>query len=144
MQNVNYGRMIAGAILAGIFYFIADGVIHGVFLAGDHIAAITGAGKPLERSSISYVYFALFDLGKGFVAMLVYAAARPRFGAGVKTAVWAGIVAWLAIEALPAVAAMPFPFYEKSFYWKVIALEIAPMVIGAILGAWIYKEASPA
>jgi hypothetical protein len=74
------------------------------------------------------------------VAMLVYVAARSRFGAGVKTAVWAGLVAWLAVEVLPSISWMPFPFYEKSFFVKVIALEIVPMVVGAILGAWIYKE----
>ena len=55
-----------------------------------------------------------------------------RFGAGVKTAVWAGLVAWLAIEVLPSIEWMPFPFYEKSFWVKVMALEILPMVIGAI------------
>jgi len=140
MGKINYARVIAGAIVASVFYFVADGIIHGVFLGQDHMAAITGAGKPIEHHPTSYLYFAIFDLGKGFIAMLIYAAARPRFGAGVRTAVWAGLMAWLAIEALPAVAAMPFPFYETSFYWKVIGLELVPMVIGAILGAWIYRE----
>jgi len=35
---------------------------------------------------------------------------------------------------------MPFPFYEKAFYWKWIGFEFVPMIVGAILGAWIYKE----
>jgi hypothetical protein len=58
----------------------------------------------------------------------------------VKTAVWAGLVAWLALVVLPSIEWMPFPFYEKSFFVKVIALELLPMVIGTIIGAWIYKE----
>lgn len=108
------------------------------------MAAITGAGKPIQNDPTAYAYFAIFDLGKGLVVLLVYVAARSRFGAGVKTAVWTGLIAWLAIEALPQIANMPFPFYEKSFYWKWIALEIVPMMIGAVLGASIYKESDAA
>jgi hypothetical protein len=142
MGRINYGRVVAGAIVAGAFYFVADGIIHGVFLGGDHMAAVTGAGKTVQHDPTAYAYFAAFDLGKGLVAVLVYAAARPRFGPGVKSAVWAGLVAWFAIEVLPSVAAMPFPFYSKSFYLKWIGLEVVPMVAGAILGAWVYREAT--
>jgi|SRR5882724_10684045 len=140
MGRINYGRLIVGALIAAVFYFIADGTIHGAILGKYHMAAISGAGYPLKPDPTAYFYFGLFDLGKGLVAMLIYVAARTRFGAGVKTAVWAGLVAWLAIEVLPSIEWMPFPFYEKSFFVKVMALEIVPMVIGAILGAWIYKE----
>ena len=140
MGKINYGRLIVGAVVAAAFYFIADGTIHGALLGKYHMAAISGAGYPLKPDPTAYFYFALFDLGKGLVAMLIYVAARSRFGAGVKTAVWTGLVAWLAIEVLPSIEWMPFPFYDKSFWLKVMGLEILPMVIGAILGAWIYKE----
>ncbi|MGI8837238.1 MAG: hypothetical protein ACR2H4_11455 [Pyrinomonadaceae bacterium] len=140
MGNINYGRLIAGALLAAVFYFIADGTIHGAVLENDHMAAITAAGKPVVHDPTAYFYFAVFDLGKGLVAMLIYVAARVPCKPGPKTAVVAGLITWLAVEVLPAIAAMPFPFYEKSFYLKVIAFELVPMVIGAILGAWVYKE----
>lgn len=140
MGKINYGRVIAGTLLAGVFYFIADGVIHGVLLAGDYLAAMTRLGIPLEGDPTAYAYFAAFDFGKAFVAVFFYAAARPRFGPGIKTAVCSGLFAWLAVEALPSIAAMPFPFFEKSHHLKVMLLEIVPMVIGAILGAWIYRE----
>jgi hypothetical protein len=142
--KINYGRVIAGAIVAAIFYFIADGLIHGMLLGQEHMAAIREAGKAVVRDPTAYLYFAAFDLGKGLVVLLIYAAARPRFGPGPSTAIWAGLVAWFAIEVLPQIAMMPFPFYEKSFYWRAIALEIVPMVVGAILGAWIYKEPAAA
>jgi hypothetical protein len=140
MGRINYGRLIAGAVVAAVFYFIADGFIHGAILGEYHMAAVTNAGYPLKPDNTAYIYFAIFDLGKGLVAMLIYVAARSRFGAGVKTAVWAGLVAWLAVEVLPSISWMPFPFYHKSFWLKVMALEILPMVVGAILGAWVYKE----
>ncbi len=137
---MNYGRIVVGAIVAAIFYFLADGFIHGKILGQEHEAAITGAGKVVRHDPSSFAYFAAFDLGKGLVVVLLYAAARPRFGPGVMTAIWAGVISWLAIEVLPNLANMPFPFYDKSTYWKWIALEFVPMTVGAILGGWIYKE----
>jgi hypothetical protein len=140
MGKINYGRLILGTIVAAIFFFIADGLIHGKVLAEDHKAAITGAGKEVREDPTSFAYFTAFDLGKGLVVMLLYTAARARFGPGVKTAVWAGAVGWLAIEVLPNLANIPFPFYPKVVYWEWMALEFIPMIVGAILGGWIYKE----
>jgi hypothetical protein len=140
MGTINTQRLILGTLPAAIVYFICDAVIHGAILGAEHQAAIIGAGKPVANDPTAFGYFALFDLGKGFVAMLVYVFARTRLGAGPVTAVWAGLIAWLAVEALPAIAAMPFPFYTKWFYVKVMALEVVPMILGAVAGAWLYKE----
>ena len=140
MGKINYARVMAGTVVAAAFYFVTDGIIHGAVLGPEHMAAIAAAGKPVTHDPTAYAYFIAFDLGKGFVAVLLYAAARPRFGAGVKTAIWCGFITWFATEALPQIAAMPIPFYEKAFYWKWLGLEFVPMVVGAVLGAWVYKE----
>ncbi|MEP6743684.1 MAG: hypothetical protein ABJB61_14395 [bacterium] len=140
MGKINYGRLILGTLVAGAFYFITDGFIHGALLGKYHVAAIVGAGKPLTADNTAYIYFAAFDLGKGLVAMLIYVAARVPCGPGPKTAVTTGLIAWLAMSVLPSIEWMPFPFYEKIFFVKVMALQLVPMVLGAILGAWLYKE----
>jgi len=139
MGKINYARVVLGAIVAGVFYFLTDGVIHTV-LGPYHLAAIAGAGKALQGSSTDYIYFAVYDLVKGLVALLIYAGIRPRFGAGIKTAVWAGLVTWLACIVAPTIAAMPFPFYERAYFYKLMALSIIAVVLGAIIGAAIYKE----
>src|ERR1044071_6005991 len=141
MGKTNYGRLILGAVVAGVIYFVCDGTIHGALLGQYHMAAVTRVTPNPTADNTSYIYFALFDLGKGLVAMLIYLAARARCGPGPKTAVWAGLVAWLAVEVLPSIEWMPFPFYEKSFFVKVMALELLPMVLGAVIGAWLYKVA---
>ncbi|HSS22164.1 MAG TPA: hypothetical protein VLL54_18990 [Pyrinomonadaceae bacterium] len=140
MGKINYGRLILGTIVAGVFYFLTDGAIH-TMLGPYHLAAITGAGKATQpQDQMAFVYFAIYDLGKGLVALLVYAGVRPRFGAGLKTAAWAGVVTWLACIVVPTIAAIPFPFYEKIYFYKLMGLSIIPVIVGAILGAAIYKE----
>lgn len=144
MGNINTTRLALATLVTAVLYFIFDGVIHGAILGAEHEAAIVGAGKPVEHNPSAFGYFALFDLGKALVAMLVYVFARARLGAGPVTAVWAGLIAWLAVEVLPSIAMMPFPFYSKWFYVKTMALELVPMVVGAVAGAWVYREETSA
>ncbi len=139
MGNVNFGRLMLSAIVAGVIYFVCDGTIHGALLGQYHMAAVKAVNPNPTADNTAYIYFALFDLGKGLVAMLIYVSARVPCGAGPKTAAIAGLIAWLATEVLPSIEWMPFPFYDKSFFVKVIALELLPMVLGAVLGAWLYK-----
>jgi hypothetical protein len=139
MGKINYGRAVIGIILTTIFYFLTDGVVHKI-LGNYHMAAITGAGKVVQGSPTDYIYFAVYDLCKALVAVLIYVGIRPRFGPGVKTAVWAGAVAWLGCIVAPSIAAMPFPFYERVYFYKLIGMELVTMVVGAIIGAAIYKE----
>ena len=56
MGKINVGRLIAGVLIAGIFYFLADGAIHGKLLGREHEAAITGAGKVVQHNPIAFVY----------------------------------------------------------------------------------------
>lgn len=140
MGKINIGRVLLGTLAAGIFYFIADGLIHGAVLAGEYLSAFKNLNLEVKEDPAGYGYFALFDLGKAFVAVMIYALARPRLGAGVRTAIWAGVLAWLACEVVPGIAEMPFPFFPKWYHVKLMALELVPMVLGAILGAWIYRE----
>lgn len=140
MGTINTQRLLLSTLVAAVAYFIFDGIVHGAILGPEYEAGITAAGKTVEHDPTAYGYFALFDLGKGLVAMLVYVFARARLGAGPITAVWAGLIVWLAVEALPALAQMPFPFFDKWFYVKLMALQVVPCVAGAVIGAWLYKE----
>ena len=140
MGSINTQRLALATLVTGVLYFIFDGVIHGAILSAEYEAGFAAAGKTVGNDPTAFGYFAIFDLGKGLIAMLVYVFARARMGAGPMTAVWAGAIAWLGVEALPAIGQMPFPFFSKWFYVKVMALQIVPMIVGAVAGAWLYKE----
>jgi len=140
MGRINYARVALGALVAGVIYFVCDGIIHGALLGADYQAAMDRVGMKIEEDPTSYGYFALFDYGKGLVALLFYAAMRARIGPGVKTAVVAGLIAWFATEAVPAIGVMSIPFMTKWFYVKLMGLTVVPMILGAIAGAWLYRE----
>ena len=56
-------------------------------------AAMAALNKPpIDPSMI--VWFVVFGFGLGVMLVWVYAAIRPRFGAGVKTAICASTLVW--------------------------------------------------
>ena len=77
----------------------------------------------------------------GIVLIWIYAAIRPRFGAGVKTAILAGLAVWVIGSLLPNAS---FMYVAHLFSRHLAALTTAGALVetlaGAIVGAAIYKE----
>jgi hypothetical protein len=139
---MNIGRLILGGLVAGIIYFIGDGVVHGALLKQQWAAVLGAINVDADKALKTPGIFGLYDLVKGLVAVWIYAAIRPRLGPGAKTAVVAGIITWLAAVPLPLVGLLPMKFFSAGFVaqWSVYAL--VPMVLGALVGAWLYREES--
>jgi hypothetical protein len=76
----------------------------------------------------------------GITAVWIYAAIRPRFGAGPKTAVYAALATWsigyFVADATPALMGM-FPLPITGMLLVVGLFEI---VIATMAGAYFYKE----
>lgn len=86
------------------------------------------------------VYFALFELGRGFIAMLFYATMRTHFGAGPKTAALAGIASWIAFSLTGPAQFIPLGFFSTALWVKVGALHLITSIIATIAGAALYKD----
>ena len=142
MATINWGRLIAGGLIAAILMFLADGFIHERLVNSDWHAVYAGlrAAEP-EPHGTSMVYFALFELGRGFIAMLFYATMRTHFGAGPKTAVLAGIASWIAFSLTGPAQFIPLGFFSHALWLKVGAFHLITSIIATIAGAAVYKEA---
>jgi hypothetical protein len=81
MARINWGRLILGGLVAAIMMFFADGFIHERLVRTDWTAVYAGlrAAMPEPHGS-SMVYFALYELGRGLIAMMFYATMRTHFG----------------------------------------------------------------
>jgi hypothetical protein len=77
----------------------------------------------------------------GILLIWLYAAIRPRYGAGPGTAALAGVAAGLLFGVFPDIAwgllLRPIP----ARVWMADAVfTLVVMVIATVLGAWVYKE----
>lgn len=88
------------------------------------------------------VYFALFELGRGFTAMMFYVTMRAFFGAGPKTAVLAGIVGCIAFSLTGPVQFIPLGFFSNALWLKVAVIHLIVSIIATIAGAALYKDAA--
>lgn len=143
MARINWGRLILGGLIAAIIMFFTDGFIHERLVMADWKAVYAGLGaaEPNAHGS-SMIYFALFELGRGFISMLLYATMRAYFGAGPKTAVIAGIAGWIAFSLTGPAQFIPLGFFSHALWLKVGALHLATSIVATIVGALLYKDAA--
>jgi len=101
------------------------------------VLAKAGAGELRGGQGVALAIVALLY---GIALIWIYAAIRPRFGPGPKTAVIAGltmwVVAWLLVSAyLIVIGGYPAGLMIAATIWGLFELLVA-----AVAGAWFYQE----
>jgi hypothetical protein len=70
-----------------------------------------------------------------------FTAIRPRFGAGAKTAVFAGLVAWFLAALIPNLSFMWFTdLFAHQLTMMTTLGALIEIVVGALAGAALYQE----
>src|SRR5215470_11962590 len=95
MDKINWTRVLLGGVLAGVVINVFEFVANGVFLTADWEAMMRAVGQTNFPSSSATVIFLIWGFLCGIGVIWLYAAVRPRFGPGVKTAVLTGFAFWL-------------------------------------------------
>ena len=142
MSNINLGRFIVCGIIASIIAFITDGLLHESIVGADWKAVYDNLGAShSEHNSIHMVYFAVFELGRGFISMFLYVLMRQHRMPGPKTAALAGVAAWVAFSLTGPAQFIPLRFYSNALWIKVTAFQLVTSIGAAIAGAALYKDA---
>ena len=139
MSKINIGRVIAGGVLAGIIINAFEYVLNGIVMASEWTSIMKSLNRP-DISSQSIIWFNVIGFVIGIAAVWTYAAIRPRFGAGPRTAVIAALLTWLTAYALAdaaPVAAGMFPLHPIVL---MLAVQIVEIIVATMAGAWLYKE----
>ena len=140
MGKINVQRVVVGGLLVGLVLNVVDYLVYGVMLADDLNAAMQALGKGSIGGS-AVMWFVLLDFVYGIALIWSYAAIRPRFGAGPRTAVYAGLYMWVLIALLHAIGEAPMGFWPRhvAVTGTLVALVLFP--VAAVVGAKVYTEA---
>lgn len=141
MSGINWGRVLGGGLLAAVLCFLSDGFLHEKLLHADWQALFAALRIPEPtHESGGLGWFALYDLGRGLMAVFTYAAIRPRFGAGPKTAACAGVVIWIVASLTTPAQFIPLGFLSTALWLKAAAYQLVTSILATIAGAALYKE----
>ena len=142
MYKINWLRVLVGGLVASIILFVTDGFLHERLALGlwQAVYADLGVAEP-KHNAYALIYFAIFELGRGFISIYLYALMRSCCGAGPKTAALAGIVAWIAFSVTGPAQFIPLGFYSHALWIKVGAFQFITSIVAAVAGASLYRDA---
>ena len=141
MASINIGKVVTGGLLAGVVANAVDFVTNNYVLATDWQAWAASHNidpATLTSGTIAGTWIAV-DFIFGLLLVWTYAAMRPRFGAGIQTAFYAGLVIYLA----PTIVLFGFTMMgmmTMAMFVKGSCAAVVSTFGAAIVGAAIYKE----
>lgn len=140
MTQINVGRVLLGGLVAGVVYNIGEAILNMKILAQ---AMLDFNQKfnlpPADGSFIAKMTLLMFVFG--IVTVLLYALMRPRLGAGVKTAVVAGVLVWFLSFFYAGLLNGLLGLFAAGPTALALSWELGEAILAAVAGAWVYKEA---
>lgn len=139
MNNINFGRVILGGLVAGLILNIGEFLLNEVVFAQQmreffERLRITAPAGTFIATAVGITFLL------GIVIVWLYAMIRPRFGPGPKTAIIAAFVAWFCVYFYcgilnAALFSLPATYVLMGMVWGIVEYSIA-----AVAGAWLYRE----
>ena len=127
-------------MVAGLVINVLEAALHEGVLKDTWSAAMQALGKSSEFSGGQDAMFVVMGLLIGIALVWLYAAIRPRYGAGPKTAMCAGAATWLLAYALPSIGQIAMDLWPLGALLAAIAWGLVEMILAGLAGGWLYKE----
>jgi hypothetical protein len=143
MGTINWNRVLLGGIVAGLIIDVIQWVLNGVFLGPEWRQAMQALGHPMEENTRRMLFYVGLGFVYGIVAIGAYAAIRPRFGAGLRTAMYAGLGVWLLGYCLPTLTWVPMGLFPRRLMAIAMLVGLVEILVATVAGAWVYQEPEP-
>ena len=143
MPRINFVRVFLGGIVAAIILFIISGIVDGAILGNQWRAWQQSLGSTVHPPAVGteMAVWAVFNLIIGITGVWIYAAIRPRYGAGPKTAMIAGFMVWVLTMLTAAIAHVALGDLPPT---NIVIIDLVTGLVRAQLamlaGGAIYKE----
>src|SRR5262245_16122921 len=139
MGKVNLGRVILGGLLAGLVINISEFVLNTMVVGVQMEEVLKARNLPaIGGSAITTFVFLGFLLG--IVTIWLYAAIRPRYGAGPGSAIMAGLIVFFLAYLYPNAGLAVLGFLPVNMLLIILAWGLVEILIAAVAGAWLYQE----
>lgn len=142
MTGINWTRVLGGGLAAGAVMNASEAALHGGALGAEATALFARHQVPDLASAVPMVSLILMTFVLGIASVWLYAAIRPRYGAGAKTALIAGLAVWVMAHLWSGVyLGMGFMgLITPKLAFLPIAWGLVEAPLATLVGARIYRE----
>jgi hypothetical protein len=142
MASINTGRVVVGGLVGGVVANACDFLWNMTVLKDDltTMAQKFGADPAAAQSMSAWAPWIAIDFVLGLLTVFTYAAMRPRFGPGPKTALIAGVTLYLAITAI-LYGFTSMGMMSMGAFGRGSATALVTTILGSLAGAAVYQEA---
>ncbi|MGH9385213.1 MAG: hypothetical protein ACRD2N_13100 [Vicinamibacterales bacterium] len=139
MGQINVGGVVKGGLAAGLIMNISQTILN-VPVAGAQMEAELAARNlpPVGGAAIALFVFEMFVIG--IVTVWLYAAMRPRFGPGPKTAILSGVVVWALCYLYAGIAFGVLGVTSMGLVVLGVVWGLVEMIIASAVGGYLYSE----
>jgi hypothetical protein len=143
-MGIRFGYVVLGGLTAGVVINVCEFLVNGFFLKDEWAQAMRALGKPETQTASQIAVFNIWGFAMGILLVWMYAAMRPRFGPGVRTAVIAAATLWLSGYFLSMVPPLVMNMFPVRLVAISLTVGLVEVVFGALAGCAVYKEERPA
>ncbi len=141
-MTINFKRVILGGLAAGMVLLIINLLAQAVFgnrLQEDMNAWMPGVTERMSMTSGAIAAGIILKFAIGILLVLCYAAIRPRFGPGPRTASYSALFVWI-LGGIFFSDYLMIGMMSAATYIILEAFQLLGFLLAAWTGAWMYSE----
>ena len=140
---INTSKVVVAGLAAGVVMIVLDFLIQmmlGARMTADLNAFQAGLGDSMSTMDMNVMigYFVM-DLVIGMLLAYTYAAIRPRFGPGPKTAIIAGLMFWI-FGSIVSSNYLIMGMMSRSLWLTYGLIYLVCLIIASLVAGALYKE----
>ena len=139
MSGISVMGVLKGGLAAGLIMNISQFILN-VPVAGAQMDKEFAARNLPPVAGNQIAVFIAMTLLLGFATVWLYAAIRPRFGPGPKTAIVAGLVVWALSYLYLAITMGVLGVNSMGMVLVGIMWSAVEMIVAASVGGYLYSE----
>jgi hypothetical protein len=138
VSRINLARVVLAGLAAGVVLTLAN-LVYTILFAEQSAEMFTQLGVQQPGGAQISIFIAMTFI-VGIALVWIYAAIRPRFGAGIRTAIITGVAAWFFGSLMTSFTFHVLEIFTAGQFLIGTIFDLIAFVLAAIAGAWLYRE----
>ncbi len=139
MTSIRWTRVLAGGLLAGLIINLSGLALAHFVLGPGYIESFKAKFPTNSESTMALQHLSL-RFWFGILAVFLYAAIRPRFGPGPRTALIAGTTLFLSVGIVMLLSIKNLGLLSGNMLLLAGVWSWCELCLGALIGGRIYRE----